>query len=55
MGIVDTTFHELGHASWLMDYRAGRNPGDSSNQRAVGLENQIRRMRQPQYGERINH
>lgn len=55
MGIVDTTFHELGHAWWLMDFRAGRNPTDTSNQRAVELENQIRRARQPEFGERINH
>jgi RHS repeat-associated protein len=55
MGIADTTFHELGHAWWLMDYRAGRSPSDTNNHRAVELENQIRRTRQPQYGERINH
>jgi hypothetical protein len=55
MGIVDTTFHELGHAWWLMDYRAGRNPADTSNGRAVQLENQVRTARQPEYGERINH
>ncbi len=55
MGIVTTTFHELGHAWWLMDFRAGRTPSDTTNHRAVELENQVRKARQPQYGERINH
>lgn len=40
----DNLMHELGHASWQMDEKAGRpGPGDpSGNQRAVDFENFVR-------------
>jgi hypothetical protein len=53
MGI--TLFHELGHAGYNMDIRAGRDPQGTTNQRALDLENQVRRNRNPEAATRQVH
>jgi hypothetical protein len=42
-----TFMHELGHAAHNLDVRAGRNPRDTSNERALEFENAVRTLDDP--------